>query len=161
MKYKRQWSAAAVCLCLMAIAGIGLILHREQAASASEPMIELTLEEAANDAAFGKLFPTVILAGYVSEEGTAAIYDETVLKADFYNAEIDAVCIVTIADKEWFKRQVGEVELNTVLYPDGCDGDSRIYIDGDDQIIEYYFINADIAGIGNFSEMVKSASFFS
>lgn len=147
-----MWAAAAACLCL--ILGLSSVLQPPPAAD-TEPMTALTLEEAADCTAFGLLFPSEILDGYVLED-PAGIYDGTVLKANFYNSALEDEMTIRIAEKEWF----GAVELNTVRYRAGTSGGTEIYIGGGDYIIQYSFSRSDLSELPGFSDMVASAAWF-
>lgn len=124
-----------------------------------EPMVELTLEEAVSDAKFGNLFPATILDGYVLQDAVA-VFNDTVLVANFYNEALGDELTIRIASREWFSGQKRDLVQNTVLYRDK-DGASYIYIAGGENIVQYTFSRTDIADNEKFYDMVYSASYFS
>lgn len=126
-----------------------------------EPMEELSLAEAVVDERFGNLFPADILEGYELRD-TVAVFDNTVLVASFYNAELDDELTIQIAAQEWFMNQQNDLKLNTIMYREKNSGtDSYIYIAGEDNIVQYTFSKTDIAENERFYDMVYSASYFS
>ena len=125
----------------------------------NEPMVELSLEEAVSDAKFGNLFPANILEGYVLQD-TVAVLNDTVLVANFRNADWGDDLTIRIASQEWFYNQNKDLEQNKVLYRDK-DGASYIYIAGGENMVQYTFSKTDIADNEKFYDMVYSAAYFS
>lgn len=146
----------AACLCLI----IGIftfpLMRRDPAAQDTEPYIALSEKEALSYAPYGSLLPQKILDGYALENDVVGLYgkDKKVMKATYRNADTGDVFTVTIASGEYF----GEVELNTVLYPDTILPGSRIYLATGDFITLYSFESRDIADIPEFDEMAASAA---
>ena len=124
-----------------------------------EPMMELTLEEAVSDVKFGNLFPVTILDGYVLQDAVA-VFNDTVLVANFYNEALGDEMTIRIASQEWFYNQKKDLVQNTVMYREK-DGASYIYIAGGENIVQYTFSKTDIADNEQFYDMVYSASYFS
>lgn len=127
-------------------------------ATDSEPMVELTLEEAASDTKFGNLFPTAILDGYVLQDAVVVLND-TVLVANFYNEALSDELTIRIASQEWFYSQKKDLVQNMVMYREK-DGASYIYIAGGENIVQYIFSKTDIADNEKFYDMVYSAVYF-
>lgn len=155
-------AAVAACLMLVAAIIIPIISTKNQNTITDiEPKKELTLSEAMNDKTFGGLFPKQILAGYVLEDkpGIYGTGDNTVLRATFYNYELEDEMIIRIASKEWFHSHEKEsVESDTVRYrSDLKQGGSYIYLESGEYIIAYSFSARDIAQIDDFRDMVNSA----
>ena len=132
----------------------------------AEPKKDLTLEEAANDPVFGKLFPKQIMEGYVVD-GSAGIYDETVLVASFYNETLLDEMLIEVAAKEWFYNQNADLKPNTIFYQENTDGTgSYIYVDGGVYIVKYTFCKTDVGDVldvdrnASFLDMVNSAEQF-
>lgn len=153
-----KWAVAVACLGLVFAAAL---LHWE-APRDVEPRVGLTLEEASREGAFGKLFPTQVMDGYVLE-GDVGVYGNpgTVLQAEFYNENLEDVLLIKIAAKEWFLAQQRDLPLNTVLYRETLQGrESEIYIDGGDYIVFYSFCKTDMADNRDFYDMVTSAPQF-
>jgi hypothetical protein len=132
----------------------------------AEPKKDLTLEEAANDPVFGKLFPKQIMEGYVVD-GSAGIYDETVLVARLYNESLLDEMLIEVAAKEWFYNQNADLKPNTIFYQENTDGTgSYIYVDGGDYIVKYTFSKTDVGDVldvdrnASFLDMVNSAEQF-
>ena len=128
-------------------------------ATDNEPMTELTLEDAVSDAKFGNLFPATILDGYVLQDAVA-VFNDTVLVANFYNKALGDELTIRIASQEWFYNQKKDLVQNTVMYREK-DGASYIYIAGGENIVQYTFSKTDIADNEQFYDMVYSASYFS
>ena len=128
-------------------------------ATDNEPMVELSLEEAVLDAKFGNLFPVNILEGYVLQD-TVAVLNDTVLVANFRNADLGDDLTIRIASQEWFYNQNKDLVQNKVLYRDK-DGASYIYIAGGENMVQYTFSKTDIADNEKFYDMVYSAAYFS
>lgn len=113
---------------------------------------------------FGALYPKTILDGYVLENNTVGLYDETVMKAVYCNDSIGDVLTITIAAKGYF----GDVERNIILQDKQLQdkqlqdkqGGTRIYIESGNYMVGYYFNTRDIADIENFEEMVTYAASF-
>ena len=124
-----------------------------------EPMVELTLKEAASDAKFGNLFPTTFLDGYVLQD-VVGVFNDTVLVANFYNEALGDELTIRIASQEWFYNQKKDLVQNTVMYREK-DGASYIYIAGGENIVQYTFSKTDIADNEKFYDMVYSAAYFS
>lgn len=128
----------------------------------AEPKKELTLEEAANDPVFGELFPKQIMEGYVVD-GSAGIYDETVLAARFYNETLLDEMLIEVAAKEWFYNKNADLKPNTIFYQEKT---SYICIDGGDYIVQYTFSKTDVGNVldidrnASFLDMVNSAERF-
>lgn len=156
-----KWMAIVACLCLVVVVAIPVILHDREPATDIEKRVELTLEEATNDATFGNLFPTQILAGYVLEDSVGIYGDPaTVLQANFYNAEIEDELVIKIANREYFATN-NDFVLDTVLYCETTTGKgSYIYIEGGEYVAYYSFRTTDIAEMDEFYSMVFSAKYF-
>lgn len=132
----------------------------------AEPKKELTLEGAADDSVFGELFPKQIMEGYVVD-GSAGIYDETVLVAGFYNETLLDEMLIEVAAKEWFYNQNADLKPNTIFYQENTGGTgSYIYVDGGDYIVKYTFSKTDVGDVidadrnASFLDMVNSAEQF-
>lgn len=153
--------AMVACLCLVIIGSAHLYLDlKSEHATDIEPHIALTLEEAADNDTFGKLFPTWVIDGYILEE-FVGIYDDTVMQAKFYNETAGDELVVEIAEKEWFYSRYQNLELNTIFYQETMKGvSSAIYIEGGDYIINYSFETSDMKKNDDFLAMVTSASYF-
>lgn len=138
---------------------------RESSAE-NETMVGIELEDAANYAIFGRLFPTKIMEGYMID-GRVNIYNETVMQARFANITIHDEMVIQIASKEWFYNQNADLELNTIFYQEKTDGTgSYIYVDGGDNIVQYTFSKTDVGSVldddrnASFLDMVNSAEQF-
>ena len=175
-KRKPGWvklGTMAACLALvLAVALVIPTLTRQDQSiiTENEPGVKLTLEEAMDDKTFGTLFPKKILEGYVLEDAPSIwgitdyaelkTADNAVLKANFYNEELEDEMVIRIASKEWFlSHEKNSIELNTIYYRETIDkAGSYIYFESGDEIISYSFSARDIAQIDGFCDMVNSAS---
>ncbi|MBR4907241.1 MAG: hypothetical protein IKZ44_10385, partial [Clostridia bacterium] len=125
------------------------------------------------DAAFGYLFPTEIMEGYVLNEDGFALYSDSAdalhaeyrtLQAVFYNAESDDTLLIKAITSDHITVR----EYGTVLYGDPqTDGtrSSMIYYENDGITILYRFAKTDIAAMDQetaerFYAMVHSAKCF-
>ncbi len=125
------------------------------------------------DAAFGYLFPTEIMEGYILNEDGFAIYSDSAdalhaayrtLQATFYNAESDDTLLIKAITSDHITVR----EYGTVLYGDPqTDGtrSSMIYYENDGITILYRFEKTDIAAMDpeaaeQFYAMVHSARCF-
>lgn len=163
-KKKSSWlklGALAACLCLVIIGSVHFYLDlRNEHATDVEPRIALTLEEAAGNDTFGKLFPTWVIDGYILED-SVGIYDGTVMQARFYNETARDELVIQITDKEWFYNTHQNLDLNTILYQETTRGiSSAIYIEGGDYIVYYSFATSDLKANDDFLTMVTSATYF-
>lgn len=156
-----KWGTLVACLCLTIIGSVNFYLKlRGEHTTDIEPRIALTLEEAAGNDTFGKLFPTRIIDGYILED-SVGIYDGTVMQARFYNEAARDELVIEIADKEWFYSTHQNLDLNTILYWETTRGvSSAIYIEGGDYIISYSFATSDLKANADFLTMVTSATYF-
>ncbi len=133
-----------------------------QAVEDTESMLQPPMESAVAGSRgdYMCLFPSVIPYGYEAER-VGGVYESTVFQAKYYNEELQDEMIIRIASKEWFAKEVGDVEFNCVFYQEKLDAiGSYIYIDGGEYIAEYSFSTRDIAEIDGFYDMVYSAPFF-
>lgn len=162
-----KWGAMAACLCL--VAAIIIPISQRQTNNGTfdtEPKKELTLEEAANDPVFGRLFPTTIMDGYIID-APAGIYDDTVLSVRFFDETTHDEMVIEVASKEWFYNQYPGVILNTVFYRENSFGTgSYIDIDGGEYVVQYSFSRIAIGSESDhdrnesFLKMVNSAEQF-
>ena len=121
---------------------------------------EISPESAAGEVNYTGMLPAVMLEGY-ELEGEAAVYEGVVLQAKYYNEELQDEMIIRIAYRDWFVEEMGEVEVNTVLYREKLETTgSYIYVECGEFIAEYSFRTRDIAEIEDFYDMVYSAPFF-
>ena len=190
-----RWGAIAACICLAIAAtiAIGLIRSGSQMKPAElqaesgeaeisegapvndmEIKVSLSYLDEEIDAAFGYLFPTEIMEGYVLNEDGFAIYSDSAdalhakyraLQAVFYNAESDDTLLI----KAMTSDHISVREYGTVLYGDPQTNGTRssmIYYENDGITILYLFEKTDIAAMGpetseRFYAMVHSAKCFS
>lgn len=155
-------AACFACL-ILSVALVIAVVNRQNHSlvTENEPKVELTLNEAMNDKKFGVLFPKKILAGYVLEDkpGIFGVGDNAVLRATFYNYELEDEMVIRIALKTWFiSHEKESIESNAVKYRSERKQDgSYIYVESEDFIIAYSFSTRDIAQIEEFRDMVNSA----
>ena len=175
-KRKPGWAKLGImAACLALVLAVALVIptltqQDQSIITENEPGVKLTLEEAMDDKTFGTLFPRKILEGYVLEDAPSIwgitdyaelkTADNAVLKANFYNEELEDEMIIRIASKEWFlSHEKNSIELNTIYYRETIDkAGSYIYFESGDEIISYSFSARDIAQIDGFCDMVNSAS---
>ena len=191
---RTKWWAIAACVCLAVAAMIAfrLILtesqkepaelegeNSEAEISEGAPVNDIEYSEKVPwmddeiDAAFGYLFPTEIMEGYVLNEDGFAIYSDSAdalhaayrtLQATFYNAESDDTLLIKAITSDHITVR----EYGTVLYGDPqTDGtrSSMIYYENDGITILYRFEKTDIAAMDpeaaeQFYAMVHSARCF-
>ena len=175
-KRKPGWAKLGImAACLALVLAVALVIptltqQDQSIITENEPGVKLTLEEAMDDKTFGTLFPKKILEGYVLEDAPSIwgitdyaelkTADNAVLKANFYNEELEDEMVIRIASKEWFlSHEKNSIELNTIYYRETIDkAGSYIYFESGDEIISYSFSTRDIAQIDGFCDMVNSAS---
>ena len=175
-KRKPGWAKLGImAACLALVLAVALVIptltqQDQSIITENEPGVKLTLEEAMDDKTFGTLFPKKILEGYVLEDAPSIwgitdyaelkTADNAVLKANFYNEELEDEMVIRIASKEWFlSHEKNSIELNTIYYRETIDkAGSYIYFESGDEIISYSFSARDIAQIDGFCDMVNSAS---
>ena len=186
---KRILIPVAACLALLAVVGVGVnqnwfgtnneLVEHEAEISEGAPVNDVECKvpipwmDDEIDAAFGYLFPTEIMDGYVLNEEGFAIYSDSVdalhaayrtLQATFYNAESDDTLLIKAITSDHITVR----EYGTVLYGDPqTDGtrSSMIYYENDGITILYRFEKTDIAAMDpetaeRFYAMVHSAKCF-
>ena len=194
MNIKRILIPVAACLALLAVIGIGInrnwfgtgketaelqAENSEAEISEGAPVNDVEIKvpisylDEETDAAFGYLFPTEIMEGYVLNEEGFAIYSDSAdalhaeyrtLQAVFYNAESDDTLLIKAITSDHITVR----EYGTVLYGDPqIDGtrSSMIYYENDGITILYRFEKTDIAAMDpetaeRFYAMVHSARCF-
>ena len=121
---------------------------------------EISPESATGEVNYASMLPSVMLEGYEPEDD-AAVYEGVVLQAKYYNEEQQDELLIRIAHRDWFVDELGEVEVNTVLYHEKMETTgSHIYVECGELIAEYSFRTRDIAEIQDFYDMVYSAPCF-
>lgn len=150
-----------VCIVSLLISAV-LFMNDDKKVTENEPYTGLTPQEILNHEDFGYLYPTVIQHEYILEDGTIGLFgksDNIVVKANYYNDNIDDELIIKIAPKEYF----GDVQLNTILYPDTIERKgSEYFADANNYIVHYHYSNSDIAkSSSSFFSMVHSSDFYS
>ena len=191
MLHTKKLLIPAVCLVLLAVVGIvGIRLNwftasREPIEAESEgapvndteckvpnPILDEEL-----DAAFGYLFPTEIEEGFVLTEEGIGLYSDSadalhserrVLKATYYNEELDDTLLIQVAPSAYFGGYLKNMPYGVVQYGDPqTDGtrSSMIFFENDGITILYQFVKTDIAALEaeaaeRFYAMVHSARCF-
>lgn len=129
------------------------------------------------DAAFGYLFPTEIEKGYVLTEEGFNLYSDSadalhaehrVLKATYYNEELDDTLLIEVAPSAYFGGYLKNTPYGVVQYGDPQTGGTRssmIFFENDGITILYQFGKTDIAAMDaeaaeRFYAMVHSARCF-
>ena len=187
---KRILIPAAACLALLAVIGVvgargnwfgtnREAVEHEAEISEGAPLNDVECKvpipwmDDEIDAAFGYLFPTEIMEGYILNEDGFAIYSDSAdalhaayrtLQATFYNAESDDTLLIKAITSDHITVR----EYGTVLYGDPqTDGtrSSMIYYENDGITILYRFEKTDIAAMDpetaeRFYAMVHSARYF-
>ena len=181
---------AAACLALLAVIGVvgargnwfgtnREAVEHEAEISEGAPVNDIEYSEKVpcldeeTDAAFGYLFPTEIMEGYVLDENGIELFGNSplildseyrALQARYYNVELDDMLLIKAVSSGY----LGVDTLGTVLYGDPqIDGtrSSMIYYENDGITIIYYFAKTDIAAMDpetaeRFYAMVHSAKCF-
>ena len=129
------------------------------------------------DAAFGYLFPTEIEEGYALTEDGFNLYSDgadalhtkhRVLKATYYNEELNDTLLIEVAPNTYFGGYLKNTPYGVVQYGDPqTDGtrSSMIFFENDGITILYQFGKTDIAALDTeaaerFYAMVHSARYF-
>lgn len=191
---RTKWWAIAACVCLAVAAMIAFRLIRtgsqkepaelegensEAEISEGAPVNDIEYSEKVpcldeeTDAAFGYLFPTEIMEGYVLDENGIELFGNSplildseyrALQARYYNVELDDMLLIKAVSSGY----LGVDTFGTVLYGDPqTDGtrSSMIYYENDGITILYRFAKTDIAAMDpeaaeRFYAMVHSAKCF-
>lgn len=191
MLHTKKLLIPAVCLVLLAVVGVtGIRLNwftasREpiEAESEGAPVNETECKvpnpilDEELDAAFGYLFPTEIEEGYALTEDGFNLYSDgadalhtkhRVLKATYYNEELNDTLLIEVAPNTYFGGYLKNTPYGVVLYGDPqTDGtrSSMIFFENDGITILYQFGKTDIAALDTeaaerFYAMVHSARYF-
>ncbi len=186
---KRILIPAAACLALLAVVGVGInqnwfgtnseLVEHEAEISEGAPVNDIEYSEKVpcldeeTDAAFGYLFPTEIMEGYVLDENGIELFGNSplildseyrALQARYYNVELDDMLLIKAVSSGY----LGVDTFGTVLYGDPQTDGSRssmIYYENDGITILYRFAKTDIAAMDpeaaeRFYAMVHSAKCF-
>lgn len=145
-----KWTALAACLCALLWSA-----YLNRPVSDAEPAVELTMEQAQTNEAYGELFPQRTLYGFMMEN--AMLYDNAVLGASFVSGSEHFT--VRIAEKSYWENQ-GVPEFSGVDdISKACS--NQILIDGSSNAIQYTFDpGTAINEVPGFYDMVTSAPFF-
>jgi hypothetical protein len=191
MLHTKKLLIPAVCLVLLAVVGVtGIRLNwftasREpiEAESEGAPVNETECKvpnpilDEELDAAFGYLFPTEIEEGYALTEDGFNLYSDgadalhtkhRVLKATYYNEELNDTLLIEVAPNTYFGGYLKNTPYGVVQYGDPqTDGtrSSMIFFENDGITILYKFGKTDIAAMDaetaeRFYAMVHSARCF-
>lgn len=191
MLHTKKLLIPAVCLVLLAVVGVtGIRLNwftasREpiEAESEGAPVNETECKvpnpilDEELDAAFGYLFPTEIEEGYALTEDGFNLYSDgadalhtkhRVLKATYYNEELNDTLLIEVAPNTYFGGYLKNTPYGVVQYGDPQTDGSRssmIYYENDGITILYQFGKTDIAAMDpeaaeRFYAMVHSARYF-
>lgn len=190
---KRILIPAIACLVLLAVVGVGVnqnwfgtnneLVEHEAEISEGAPVNDVECKvpipwmDDEIDAAFGYLFPTEIEEGFVLTEEGIGLYSDSadalhaerrVLKATYYNEELDDTLLIQVAPSAYFGGYLKNMPYGVVQYGDPqTDGtrSSMIFFENDGITILYKFGKTDIAALDaeaaeRFYAMVHSARYF-